>query len=331
MDKKLPLWLFLLCLLLGGLATVLFGWVVNDTATGRRGFGRIGEAAVWVASFPRTVKSTFREIAEDPDEYLRVPRTAADLSDFQPVKTRSGINIQGMVMRADQAALAQSPGWRVLVGAFMMDGKVNHAALALSPELEVVKVWNLTEDQLPGEESMPWMRKLVHGLALLQDGSVVFTFEVGASLQRFDRCGRKLWSIPGEFHHSVTVDEREEFVWVPRGNEVVQVAVATGEVIRQISMENIIAANPELDILQVRGHDRNAVNENPRNTPITWLEDPFHLNDVEPLPAADRRQVSGLPCRRSPAECEIPESRLCHGPGNPGSEVVAKRCLSASA
>ena len=78
MERQLPVWLFLLCLLLGGLFTMFFAWSVKETLSGRGGFGRLGKAAVVIASFPNLVKSTIKDIGADPDEHYRVPRTSAD-------------------------------------------------------------------------------------------------------------------------------------------------------------------------------------------------------------------------------------------------------------
>ena len=303
MQKLVPLWLFLLCLLLGALFTVIFAWCVKNTLQGETRFGRLGKAAVVIASFPDTVRLALKEMRQDPDWGLRVPRTSADLSQFRPLATKPGIQVQGPVFRADRAALARASGWRVLVGGFVIDGEFTHAALALSPELEVVKVWKLTEKDIQGQEPLPSLRKYVHGFAILKDGSIIFSFDEGVSLQRFDPCGRRIWSTGGAFNHAVTLDEDENFVWTLRREEVdgtllhetvVKVATATGKIVQRITMEDIIAANPTLHILDIRARDRNFVRENPRNTSEPWLANPFHLNDVEPLPAAIANRFEGF-------------------------------------
>jgi hypothetical protein len=302
-QKLLPLWLFLLCLLLGALFAVIFAWSVKSTLEGTNRFGRLGKAAVVIASFPDTVRLSLREMRQDADWGLRVPRTGADLSQFRPLKTRPGIQVQGPVVRADEAALARASGWRVLVGGFVVDGEFTHAALALSPELEIVKVWKLTEKDIRGEQPLPLFRKYVHGFALLKDGSMIFAFDEGVSLQRFDRCGRRIWATGGIFNHAVTLDEDERFVWTLRREvadeellheTVVKVATASGEIVQRITMNDIVAANPTLHILDIRERDRNFVRENPRNTAEEWLDNPFHLNDVEPLPAAIADRFEGF-------------------------------------
>jgi Arylsulfotransferase (ASST) len=287
-HRPLPVWFYLLSLLLGILLAMLFGWCVKTTVSGSARFGGLGKAAVMFASFPDMVTITFRELRADPDQRFRVPRTNADLSDFRPVKMLPGIHVEGLMLRADEAALAKAPGWRILVGSFILDGELTHAALALSPGLEIVKVWKLTEKDIPGAK--PVADKFVHGFALLKDGSVIFSFDLGVSLQRFDRCSRRIWSLPGPFDHAVSLDEREQSAWALRNfepmMELVQVATQDGHILRTISMNDIIAANPDIDILQIRQLDDNWGNGNPRNKDEKWLFDPFHLNDVEPLPTA---------------------------------------------
>jgi hypothetical protein len=296
---KLPVWLFLLCLLLGALFTVGFSWVVKDTVSGSDRFGSFGTAALAVASFPDLVRASFREIEVDADARFRVPRTSVDLAEFEPARTRPGIDVRGLMVRADRNALARAAGWRVLIGGFTINGELNQAALVLSPDLEIVKTWILTEeDEIGGIKSEPTAGKLVHGFAILDDGSIAFAFDVGISLQRFDRCGKRMWSTGGYFDHAVTPDDTGDFLWSLRKeqinddwlDQVVQVAAATGEVLRVISMDDIIAANPDLHILDIREADPNWGNGNPRTLPPKRLDDPFHLNDVEPLPAsiADR-------------------------------------------
>ena len=152
MHKQIPLWFFLLCLLVGAVGTVGFAWSVKSTVAGTRDFHGLGKIAVAVASFPDTVTLVFTPLKEDPDVNMRVPRTDADLSAFRPIKTRPGIDIKGLVVHADHDALERARGWRVLVGGFMLNGEFTHAALALSPELEVVGAWKLSEDGIKGVE-----------------------------------------------------------------------------------------------------------------------------------------------------------------------------------
>lgn len=292
MDKAVPVWLLLLCLLLGALFTIVFGWSIKSTLSGSDRSGLFGQAALAVASFPTLARSVATEIVSDDDAHVRAPSISVDLSEFSPVNQIPGIDVQGLLIRADREALARTSGWRILVGAFTIDGEMKNAALALTPELEIANVWVLTENEIEGEEPRLPHRKLPHGFDILSDGSVIVSFDGGVSLQRFNRCGSRLWAIGGNFHHAVTLDDKEEFAWTLLGEdepaEVVKVSTATGEISQRFSMDDIIAANPTLDILGIRQFDLDYVElgHNRRNMTQRWQDDPFHLNDVDPLPAA---------------------------------------------
>jgi len=155
MNRNIPIWVLLMCLLLRALFTMVFGWSVKSTLAGSDRSGGFGEVAVMVASFPTLAKSVFIDVTADTDESIRTPRSSADLSGFVELKARHGIDVKGLVMRADTTHYQANPGWRILVGAFTIDGKVKNAALALSPELEIAKIWVFTEDMIDSEEPLP--------------------------------------------------------------------------------------------------------------------------------------------------------------------------------
>lgn len=305
MGRLVPVWLLLLCLLLGSLLTVAFGWsvksAIDDTSSSAH-LRRLGEVSIAIASFPDLVGYFFWSIGADPDTYFRVRRTSVASSEFHPVRMKSDIHVEGLTVRANEAALTRESGWRILVGIFVIDGELNHAALVLSPEFEIVKVWVLREEDIQNQEPRSKYLKYIHGFALLTDGSIIFTFDGGVSIQRFDRCNRKIWSTGGIFDHAVVLDEDEAFVWTVsnndysrKGSEVVKVATSTGEIVWRFSMDDVGAANPTIDILGIL--QRELIldeNPNPRNTAHKWEIDPFHLNDVDPLPAALAEQFKGF-------------------------------------
>lgn len=295
MQKVLPLWVFLLCLLFGALFTMFFGWYVKKTLHDQTRHEPLSAAALAVASFPDLVRDSLHAIKTDSDARVRVPRMVTDLSAFHPIRARPGIRIEGLMVRADPAALARAPGWRILVGGFTLDGELENAALVLSPELEVVKVWRLVEKDIPGAKPLPPSLKFVHGVAVLQDASLVFGFDNGVSLQRVDACGNRIWAVAGTFDHAVSPDDEDRYLWtLHESEEIVKVAAADGAIVKRISMAQIAAANPTIDILEVRQKDWDRGSDNSRQIADKWQEDPFHLNDVEPLPAAMAGAFNGF-------------------------------------
>ncbi|HET6621268.1 MAG TPA: arylsulfotransferase family protein [Dongiaceae bacterium] len=292
--KSVPLWLVLAMALFSLLATVSFGWLAMRSAMSHDE-RPLARAAVEVASFPTTAKAVFQEVARilsgKPD-YARAQAHPPDRlsSGFQPVQsTVEGVGA-GLIMRRGPGALAR--GWRIIVGAFKAGRSVQHVALMLSPDLRIVHHWPLLEDGVEDGEADP-TRKLTHGFSVLTDGSVIYAFEAGKSLHKKDWCGHTIWAAAGRYHHSVTVDDTETTVWALRhdhggeyseSEKIVQLAVEDGKIVKEISIADIIAANPDIDILEVRRDHQEDVRENARGLPGPWLSDPFHLNDVDPLP-----------------------------------------------
>ncbi|GAB5467243.1 MAG: arylsulfotransferase family protein [Rhodospirillales bacterium] len=290
LPRTVPLWFFFLFSLLWAIVTILLAWSVKTSLSGSQGTGVTGEMALEVAAFPEKVKTVYQDLSgyvtgRYEDESLRVERDpGADYSGFRPLPTGSGPAVEGLLIEADPARMAR--GWRLLSGAFRIDGEIENAALLLSPDLEIVRQWVLDEVPVGGSEPRPTHRKFVHGLEILDDGSLIFTFDGSISLQRFDACGTRLWATPGDFHHAVTLDDSGEAVWTFFGDRIVEVAVEDGRIRRDISMEAIIAANPKTDILGIRRAHATDLGRNSRDTEGTWMWDRFHLNDVDPLPAA---------------------------------------------
>ncbi len=296
MERRLPVWLFLLVLLIGGLATVGFGWVVQATVSANERTGLIGRAAMRVATFPDQAITVFNELTSYLtgsyiDDAVRVPREIGDLQGFHPVEGPKDTNFEGLYLRVDPEAAG---GWRILVGAFAIDDGIENAALLYSPEHELVHVSILDEPEIDGEVPNPNHKRFPHGVAVLDDFSLIFAFDGGSSLQRIGPCGERLWAIPGKYHHAVTLDDRQETVWTLRDFDLVQVAAVDGKILRIISMEDVVARNPSIDILEIRKLHDNDIGGNSRNTEGRWLEEAMHPNDVEPLSAAFADQFEGM-------------------------------------
>jgi len=303
MERSIPIpvWLLLLLFLLWGVATVTFGWAVRSKLTGDAQSGYLGDVAVEIASFPSLAAEVVLEVigystGDYKDAAVIVSREAdADYAGFAPISAAPGIDVEGPLVKVNPAEALS--GWRLVSGAFVVDGDMENAALLLSPgpEPRIVKRWILDEIPVGDFKPQPKHLKFVHGVEMLGDGSLIFTFDGSVSLQRIDSCGDRQWTTGGVFHHSVTLDESGETVWTFSDFAVIaQVAVDDGAVLRRISMDDIIAANPGTDLLEIRRSHPNDLHVNSRNTEGEWLTDPFHLNDVEPLPSAIADRLPGF-------------------------------------
>lgn len=292
MDRSVPLWSVLLLLLLGLLGTVAFAAMAVVTYGGSEKFGALGRVAVTVARFPSEARNTLRDAwaqasGEDSD-FLVVRQTqAVDLARYQPLPLAPGIAMTPPLFRAAGERLER--GWRIIVGVFQFPDGHSNAALLLSPDLAVTKVWKLTPQGQAGDFPTPVGRRLVHEADLTEDGSFIYVVTPSVGLIKRDSCDELSWVTPGDYHHSVMIDETGKTVWVTRDREVTvieQVDVSSGKVLRAIPFPDIAKANPETDIFRIRtkfGAETFGTQEN-RITPYTWLHDPFHTNDVDPLP-----------------------------------------------
>src|SRR5690242_1570158 len=110
MGKLIPTWVLLLCLLLGSLCALGFGWIVKNAVEDRQysvRFGAAGDAAVFIASLPDEARNFIHDVTTDSDIYLRVPQ-GTDLVGFHPIRIKRGIDLHGILVRADEAALARA-------------------------------------------------------------------------------------------------------------------------------------------------------------------------------------------------------------------------------
>ncbi len=301
LGRSVPLWLVVAIVLFFAVATVSFGWFVQRAAFVRDD-RPIAQAAMAIATFPTEVKAVFIELGRllsgQPDYGpIRAYPPDQSWSGFTPVASKlEGVG-EGLLVRQGPGAPAR--GWRVIAGALQIHGSLQTAAVLLSPDLEIVHYWPLIEDGAIDVKYGPPLRKMPHGFSMLSDGSVIYNFDGGASLHRKDKCGRTIWAIPGDYHHSVTPDDTETTVWTHRDShggdyaermKLVQVAIADGKVVREISVPDIIAANPDIDILEVRRLHTPDKQGNSGGRRGPWMHDPIHLNDIDPLPRslADR-------------------------------------------
>jgi len=198
------------------------------------------------------------------------------------------------------------PGWRLVLGFFDIEGEPRAAMLALDDDLTVRHLWRLHEDGVDASEKQGAAYTYPHGITVLPDGSVVFAFDSGASLRRFDVCGREMWTRVGNYHHAVQADESGEQLWTlryaPPGlatsddatqpaagdkfesaaarDHVVQIDAADGRILRAFSLRDVMEANPHLDVLGIKQIDAQPPDS------WRWAPDPFHTNDVDPLPAS---------------------------------------------
>ncbi len=167
----------------------------------------------------------------------------------------------------------QAAGWRVLFGPMHLKGAA-HAAILLNAQGEIAHVWPFAG--LPDQ-----MNIFPHGLLVLPDGSVIGSFDYGV-LEKRDACGKVIWSRNEAYNHMLEWDDIDRF-WTINGDNLEQIGM-DGSLLKAITLTDIMAANPDTDILSLRQRDiAHPTAEQARS--MAWQHDPWHLNDVDPLPA----------------------------------------------
>ena len=129
----------------------------------------------------------------------------------------------------------------------------------------------------------------IHGAMPLPDGSVVFTFDA-YGLARVDKCGNVMWKLPRMANHSVSMGD-DGTLWVPSRiyhaatdkrlplhrapffeDQILRVS-KDGEVLREISLPELLINNGLAGLLYASGHESVG----------TEIADYMHVNDADVL------------------------------------------------
>ena len=172
-------------------------------------------------------------------------------------------------------------GFRVIYGVFDFKEGL-HGAVMLDPKGRVAHVWHTSQKSMD-VESPKDTNVFPHGFEIAPDGSIVTAYDEGNTLTKHDYCGNVVWQLDGKFHHSIHFDGKDA-IWVWKTvtlepfwqNNLVKIDYHTGKIIREIPMEKIVEANPNIDIFGIL--------QTTHAHGCTWMTDPWHPNDIEPLP-----------------------------------------------
>ena len=209
-----------------------------------------------------------RHSVKAPDRASNKPISYRELENL-PLNPR---RINPLIFLSDSAPR----GYRLIYGTF--DFQQNqHGAVLLGPEAQVEHLWMTTQEDVKWDHR-PDTNVFPHGIAISSDGSILVAFDEGSSLSKYDYCNRKVWSVEGNFNHAITFVDEQTF-WAWEGvQSVVHINYEDGEVLKKFHLLQVIDANQDIDILGIRQQD------GPESS--KWEIDPWHGNDVDPLPKA---------------------------------------------
>ncbi|MBB3229605.1 arylsulfotransferase family protein [Halomonas stenophila] len=121
---------------------------------------------------------------------------------------------------------------------------------------------------------------MLHGMEVFKDGSLALTFDGGNAIARIDACGKPIWTRNGIFHHSISRDGEGRLVTLLK-NGVAWIDEDSGEILHTLDVEE--------DMITVDDGAQQAMFNIRTRSPedasgeISYLLDPFHINDAEPL------------------------------------------------
>ncbi|MEO1469557.1 MAG: hypothetical protein AAFV86_10890, partial [Pseudomonadota bacterium] len=215
MTRSVPIWLVLLLVLVFAVTLIVYGRLVATAAADPDRASGPGKAALAVAEFPTLIRRTLEEVGKIATEVAegrdRQWRTGQPIDDgiagpgFETLASAVDADLHLPVFRADRDRLAR--GWRMLYLYAGRDGNLENAAILLDPDLRAVKYWHLDVAGEPEVENQEEFSRFVHGADILPDGSLFYGFDNSPVIRRIDSCGETVWSTPGNYHHSLTIEE----------------------------------------------------------------------------------------------------------------------------
>jgi hypothetical protein len=183
----------------------------------------------------------------------------------------------------------QQAGYRAVFGAMDFDDSF-WGGILIGPESKVVHTWSLSTEHLP-LNTKPDQGKNMYGLALLPDGSVIYTMgEDGGGIVKVDACGEILWNLEGLFHHTVSMSEDNEYFWTWEGlhtlthPKMLKVNTNSGEVIKTIDMKDVMLKNDSIHIFDIR---QNALTQKD-------IYDVSHANNIDELSVTQAPEFPGF-------------------------------------
>ena len=272
MNRKIPVWILLLIILVGLNVVVLFGWAVRHAVWGYDRLGRVGPVVVTIASYPSLVKQALYDIGLLTHKY-------SDIDDEEPNRLPEQIQ---------KNQFPEIDGFKingvVQVGATSDNGYLLLPAYDLSRGQAVVKLIRIRDQKILHE----WIPRILlknknlveifHPI-LTEGGGLLFHWHEGA-LVKVDVCSKIIWKTRGQFHHS-NEETLDGNYWVPsvfdpspyheKFNDY------RDDAITKISAEGkILYKKSVTKILERHGYQALIFGVGP------YEGDELHLNDIQP-------------------------------------------------
>ncbi len=213
--------------------------------------------------------------------------------DYKPLQVDDLADDRSPPLIYKNDANAFPEGYILIWGAFDFE-KSMYGALLINNQGEVVHKWipdheafvrkidkyNQNKDTKDDELEYEEPDNLPQGITLFSDGSLILNdSDPGNGMQKINFCSEPEWVKLGNFSHRITKTDNNSSIWAIDGYNagvLRKIEAESGKTLRTIKLTEIMKENPEVDILSLRYDDMDDA----------WLDDRWHINDVDPLPDA---------------------------------------------
>lgn len=267
LNRRMPMWAVMLIVLAGAVGAIIFGALVRDPDWG----GPVGAVATDIAAIPQTLSRLMRgdrfRSRFYPGDYARIP------GGFWRNTAQPFVDPGYMVFTAYDEA-ARRPEVRLMR---LSDGRIVHR---FRPDIDAINARSTFQSPLIDlKRDRHAGRNLMMHPLLMPDGGLVI--HDSSPLARVDACGHVKWMVDGIFHHSVE-PASDGSLWAVYRYPVSPLPnVAPG--FDDEALAHVSADGKPLGLARVADIlDRNGLSYLWRGRPYT--DDPFHLNDVQPVP-----------------------------------------------
>ncbi len=157
------------------------------------------------------------------------------------------------------------------------DDEVKHKLVFISDK-EIIHEINLQEIQAVSKNNDIY--KWPHGLIIDDEHFIYYNFDGGNSITKKDICGKTIWTLEGNFHHLMSLND--EFIWALKkkrfgdydiAEEFVKINKFSGNIVYSFNVRDVIVANQPYDYFSIKQRDLSSL----------WEYEPFHFNDIDVL------------------------------------------------
>lgn len=278
--KKIELWLVLLLLVFGLIGTVFFGWIVVDATKNKDETSALGRMAVEMALIPANLETIFNKGVEFSDKKIIQKNTQIldGKNDGNYTKIDKNFYDNGILL---VSAYSKEHSISIVYLYDLFKSKIiwqwvpnPEEIIEATPSLKTAR----KNGKLPIEQTNVSFRS--QHPYLLKDGSIVITSGEGP-LVRIDACGKLIWTVDRQFHHSIEGDG--QYLYVPlvsdknKDNVIGGYGIFKDDGYAIVHKDGkVIAEESIISILKRNGFDGLVFGQSVRG-------DRVHLNDAEPI------------------------------------------------